>query len=187
MSRASAASIVTTVIESPLGPLTAGATDAGICMLAFPARASRDGEVVERRLGGGARRGAHPHLDALREQLAAYFAGGLTRFSVPLLPAGTPFQQRVWERLLDIPYGHTWSYEQLAGAAGTPRGQRAVGLANGSNPIAIVIPCHRVINKNGRLGGYGGELWRKRALLALEGARTAPPADAGQAGFAFTA
>ncbi|MGE0443635.1 MAG: methylated-DNA--[protein]-cysteine S-methyltransferase [Vicinamibacterales bacterium] len=165
--------IVTAVIDSPLGALTAGATDVGICLLAFPARSGDEVRSVERRLGSQARGGRHPHLDALRRELDAYFAGALTRFTVPLVPGGTPFQQRVWARLLDIPYGWTWSYEQLAQEVRSPGGQRAVGHANGSNPIAIVIPCHRVINKNGKLGGYGGELWRKQALLALEGGRQA--------------
>jgi AraC family transcriptional regulator of adaptative response/methylated-DNA-[protein]-cysteine methyltransferase len=163
--------IVTTVINSPLGALTAGATGDGICLLAFPARSGDEVRSAERRLGGRVRRGRHPHLDALRRELDAYFAGALTGFTVPLVPAGTPFQQRVWARLLDIPYGGTWSYEQLAQQVQSPGGQRAVGHANGSNPIAIVIPCHRVINKNGKLGGYGGELWRKQALLDLEGGR----------------
>jgi AraC family transcriptional regulator of adaptative response/methylated-DNA-[protein]-cysteine methyltransferase len=163
-----AAAIVTTVIESPLGPLTGGATDDGVCLLAFPARSADEIDGVRRRLGTGTRSGDHPHLARLRDELAAYFAGALTRFTVPVHAAGTPFQQRVWAQLLRIPYGATWSYEQLAREVGVGDGQRAVGHANGRNPVAIVIPCHRVINKNGKLGGYGGELWRKQTLLALE-------------------
>ena len=188
MTSRTATDIVTTIIDSPLGPLTAGATEAGICLLAFPARSAHEIGAVTRRLGAGTRAGENAHLVTLRHELAAYFAGVLVRFSVPLQPAGTPFQQRVWARLLDIPYGRTWSYEQLAEAAASPRGQRAVGLANGSNPMAIVIPCHRVINKSGKLGGYGGELWRKRALLALEsGQQGLGPRSLGDGGVAFTA
>ena len=81
---------------------------------------------------------------------------------------GSEFQEAVWKALLTIPYGETWSYEQLAIAVGSPRGSRAVGLANGQNRIAIIIPCHRVVNKDGKLGGYGGGLWRKQFLLDLE-------------------
>ena len=108
----------------------------------------------------------------LRPPRGAVWAADLVRvlvaLSVPVAMAGTPFQERVWAELLRIPYGQTRSYEELARAVGAPGAQRAVGLANGSNRIAIVIPCHRVINKSGKLGGYGGELWRKKALLALE-------------------
>ena len=89
-------------------------------------------------------------------------------FTVPLVYPGTPFQAKVWNALRVIPFGETISYEELAGRIGAPSGQRAVGHANGQNPIAIVIPCHRVVNKNGKLGGYGGGLWRKRLLLDLE-------------------
>jgi methylated-DNA-[protein]-cysteine S-methyltransferase len=102
------------------------------------------------------------------DQLAAYFAGRLTEFSLPLAPAGTPFQRRVWAGLQEIPYGDTWSYGQLAGKVGNPAAVRAVGLANGRNPIAVVIPCHRVIGADGSLTGYGGGLDRKRFLLDLE-------------------
>ncbi|MGA9364894.1 MAG: methylated-DNA--[protein]-cysteine S-methyltransferase [Bacteroidota bacterium] len=97
-----------------------------------------------------------------------YFNGSLKRFSVPLLYPGTPFQQSVWKELLRIPYGKTVSYEDLARRIGSPSAQRAVGHANGLNRIGIVIPCHRVVNKNGKLGGYGGGLWRKQKLLVLE-------------------
>ena len=87
---------------------------------------------------------------------------------MPLIYPGTPFQERVWDGLLRIPYGETWSYEDLAKHVGTPKGSRAVGMANGRNRIAILIPCHRVVNKGGKLGGYGGGLWRKQFLLDLE-------------------
>lgn len=108
---------------------------------------------------------------ALREatsQLRAYFAGELREFDLPLAPHGTPFQQAVWAALREIPYGHTISYAELAAAVGRPRSARAVGAANGRNPIAVVVPCHRVIGASGALTGYGGGLDRKRLLLDLE-------------------
>ena len=101
-------------------------------------------------------------------QLKAYFAGELENFDLPLSPQGTPFQQRVWGELQKIPYGDTISYGELARRIGNPKASRAVGLANGSNPISIVIPCHRVIGANGKLTGYGGGLPIKEKLLALE-------------------
>jgi methylated-DNA-[protein]-cysteine S-methyltransferase len=103
-------------------------------------------------------------------QLGEYFAGERTTFDLALDPRGTPFELRVWRALLEIPYGTTTTYGELARALGTPRGARAVGLANGRNPLAIVVPCHRVIGSDGGLTGYGGGLDRKQALLALEGA-----------------
>lgn len=103
-----------------------------------------------------------------RRQLDAYFAGELTRFELPLAPAGTDFQQRAWRALLDIPYGDTRSYRQQAEGIGSPKAVRAIGRANGCNPIAIVVPCHRVIGSNGQLTGYAGGLERKRWLLAHE-------------------
>lgn len=108
-----------------------------------------------------------PFRDALR-QLAAYFAGELTAFDLPLAPAGTPFQLAVWQGLRAIPYGRTVSYGELARRIGAPRAVRAVGAANGQNPLAIVLPCHRVVGRDGRLTGYGGGLAVKDALLGLE-------------------
>src|SRR5439155_5698051 len=104
----------------------------------------------------------------LRDELEQYFAGSLRSSSVPLIYPGTTFQRRVWEQLLTIPYGQTRSYQELAATVGDPKAVRAVGRANGMNRIGIVIPCHRVINKNGDLGGYGGGLRRKQFLLDLE-------------------
>jgi methylated-DNA-[protein]-cysteine S-methyltransferase len=113
-------------------------------------------------------RGDDRVLAAARRQLDAYFAGKLRAFDLPLEPRGTDFQQRVWAALLKIPYGVTRSYGQQAAAIGAPKAVRAVGLANGRNPIAIIIPCHRVIGANGALTGYGGGMERKRLLLDLE-------------------
>ncbi len=107
-------------------------------------------------------------LREVRSQLLEYLAGKRTTFDLRLAPRGTAFQQRVWRRLLKIPYGATTSYGRLAGALGSPQAARAVGAANGRNPISIVIPCHRVIGENGRLTGYGGGLAAKEALLELE-------------------
>ena len=107
-------------------------------------------------------------FQSAREQLAAYFAGELREFDLPIEAAGTPFQRRVWRALLDIPYGDTESYGGLARRIGNPNACRAVGLANGRNPIPIIVPCHRVIGSDGSLTGYGGGIERKRWLLAHE-------------------
>jgi methylated-DNA-[protein]-cysteine S-methyltransferase len=102
------------------------------------------------------------------DQLGSYFAGELTEFDLPLATAGAPFQQRVWTELRKIPYGSTISYGELARQVGNPKASRAVGAANGSNPISIIIPCHRVIGSNGKLTGYGGGIERKKFLLEFE-------------------
>ena len=124
--------------------------------------------TLRKRFGCAIVPGANEHLARLRDELADYFAGTVKQFSVPLIYPGTPFEHRVWDELLRIPYGETRSYDGLARAIGCAGASRAVGGANGRNRIAIVIPCHRVVNKNGQLGGYGGGLWRKRFLLDLE-------------------
>jgi len=115
-----------------------------------------------------ARPGADAILDRVRLQLDAYFAGALTAFDLPLNPKGTAFQKQCWQALRAIPYGATRSYGQQATAIGNPKAQRAVGLANGRNPISIIVPCHRVVGASGALRGYGGGIDRKRYLLALE-------------------
>ena len=108
-------------------------------------------------------------LSATLQQLAEYFAGTRRNFDLPLRPQGTVFQQRVWRELIEIPYGQTWSYGELAKRIDNPSASRAVGLANGRNPISILVPCHRVIGADGSLTGYGGGLERKQWLLAHEG------------------
>jgi AraC family transcriptional regulator of adaptative response/methylated-DNA-[protein]-cysteine methyltransferase len=165
--------VVTRTIDSPLGGLIAGASPEGICLLEFPEsdRLEPQMQILRRRLGCDIEPGDSRHLDHLQQELARYFAGTLSTFTVPLVMRGTPFQERVWSALRRIPYGNTRSYEDLARAIGAPGAPPAVGSANGMNPVAIVVPCHRVINKNGGLGGYGGQLWRKEKLLQLEGAR----------------
>jgi methylated-DNA-[protein]-cysteine S-methyltransferase len=131
-----------------------------------------DGEVLTGlAMVGDATPSSAPHrgeFTLVREQLDAYFAGSLTRFDLALAPTGSPFEQRVWAALQEIPYGETESYGELARRIGAPQAARAVGLANGRNPIALVIPCHRVIGASGSLTGFGGGLPRKRFLLDLE-------------------
>ncbi|MEU3947623.1 methylated-DNA--[protein]-cysteine S-methyltransferase [Streptomyces sp. NPDC029526] len=151
-----------TVIDSPYGPLTLVADHDGVlCGLYMTEQRHRPAEETF-----GDRDDA-PFAEA-REQLAAYFAGELKEFTLPLRPHGTPFQRRVWDELRRIPYGETRSYGRLAEALGSPKASRAVGLANGRNPIGIVIPCHRVIGASGSLTGYGGGLERKQRLLDFE-------------------
>jgi AraC family transcriptional regulator of adaptative response/methylated-DNA-[protein]-cysteine methyltransferase len=162
--------IVVTWVETPLGPMVAGANTKGLCLLEYTDRRRLEGQIetMRTRFKCAVVPGESPIFEQLRGELAEYFRGERRDFTLPLVAPGTPFQEKVWTELLRIPCGETWSYEQLARAVGVPKGQRAVGLANGMNRIAIVIPCHRVVNKSGKLGGYGGLLWRKAALLELE-------------------
>jgi AraC family transcriptional regulator of adaptative response/methylated-DNA-[protein]-cysteine methyltransferase len=157
-------------VQTPMGPMVAGAVDAGICLLEFTERRMLETqfETLRRRFQMAMVPGETKHLEQLRAELGEYFAGTRREFTVALAYPGTPFEREVWTRLLQIPYGKTRSYEELARAVGRPGASRAVGTANGRNRIAILIPCHRVVNKNGELGGYGGGLWRKRLLLELE-------------------
>jgi AraC family transcriptional regulator of adaptative response/methylated-DNA-[protein]-cysteine methyltransferase len=161
-------------IDTPLGPMIAGATDAGLVLLEFTDRRMLEQQLatVRRRFKAAIAPAPHRHLDTLSSELAEYFAGRRRTFTVPVSAPGTPFEESVWRALRDIPTGETRSYEDVARIVGKPGAVRAVGRANGMNRIAIVIPCHRVVNKNGELGGYGGGLWRKRWLLQLE--RTTP-------------
>lgn len=163
--------VVVSWVESPVNPLLLGATDAGLCVLEFVGRTDLDGQLdaLKESLGVPVVPGAHPHLKKAEKELAEYFAGKRREFTVPLAPVGTPFQRAVWDHLMKIPYGETCSYEDLALAVGKPATAcRAVGQANGRNRIVVMIPCHRVVNKGGSLGGYGGGLWRKRFLVELE-------------------
>jgi methylated-DNA-[protein]-cysteine S-methyltransferase len=155
-----------TVIESAVGPLTLVAEDGAIVGLYMSLQRHRPDDDT---LGEPAPPG-HPGelFDAAAGQIEGYFAGTLTRFTLPLAPHGSVFQQRVWAALQEIPYGQTESYGALALRIGSPGAARAVGLANGKNPIGIVIPCHRVVGADGRLTGYGGGLDRKKQLLDLE-------------------
>lgn len=155
-----------TVIDSPVGPLTIVAEDGQIRCLYMDLQRHRphDEELGEPDRWG---RDGEP-FKAAADQLDTYFSGELTTFDLPLAPRGSEFQQRVWAALQEIPYGQTESYGELAERIGSPAAARAVGLANGKNPIGIIIPCHRVVGSNGNLTGYGGGLDRKRRLLDLE-------------------
>ncbi|WP_037861141.1 methylated-DNA--[protein]-cysteine S-methyltransferase [Streptomyces sp. NRRL S-340] len=150
-----------TVIDSPYGPLTLVAEDGVLCGLYMTDQRHRPAQETF----GEPRSGAFAEA---AEQLDAYFAGRRREFTLPLRLTGTPFQRRVWEQLRAIPYGETRTYGELAHALGNPQASRAVGLANGKNPIGIIVPCHRVIGANGSLTGYGGGLARKRRLLDFE-------------------
>ena len=150
-----------TYMESPVGRLLLAGDETGLQRVAF----AEGGKALQPESDW--REDARPLRQAVA-QLNAYFAGDLRTFDLPLRKEGTPFQLAVWRALRDIPYGETASYGEIARRVGTPQGSRAVGLANGSNPIAIVVPCHRVIGSNGKLTGYGGGLNNKETLLALE-------------------
>ena len=169
-SGASAECIRLAWIETPIGPMIAGATDAGLCLLEFTDRRRLEAQLqtMRQRFKAGIAPGEHRYLDQVQRELAEYFAGRRSTFAVPVSAPGTDFEERVWRALCDIPFGETRSYEEIARVVGSPRAVRAVGRANGLNRVAIVIPCHRVVNKSGELGGYGGGLWRKRRLLHLE-------------------
>lgn len=157
---------VHTVVDSPCGPLTLVARDGRLAGLYMTDQRHRP---PQESFGPPA---ALPAFERAAEQLAAYFAGDLTSFDIELAMVGTPFQQRVWAALCEIPYGETASYGELAQSLGQPGASRAVGLANGKNPIGVIVPCHRVVGANGSLTGYGGGLDRKRWLLDFEqGAR----------------
>ncbi|MEW2044684.1 methylated-DNA--[protein]-cysteine S-methyltransferase [Streptomyces sp. NPDC005476] len=156
-----------TITDSPYGPLTLVADDGVLCGLYMTGQRHRPPEENfgprDETLFGDA-----------EVQLKAYFAGELKEFGLELRLHGTPFQRSVWDELRRIPYGETRTYGELAAALGSPSASRAVGLANGKNPVGIIVPCHRVIGAGGGLTGYGGGLERKQRLLEFEGATRAP-------------
>ena len=162
--------IVLRRITTPLGPMIAGATDDGICLLEFADRRMLRTELkaLQRHFRASVLFGNNAHVDSLERQLREYFDGERKRFDLTLVTPGTGFQQLVWRKLQDIPYGETKSYKRQAEAIGKPEAVRAVANANGCNRIAIVIPCHRVIGEDGKLHGYGGGVWRKKWLLEME-------------------
>jgi AraC family transcriptional regulator, regulatory protein of adaptative response / methylated-DNA-[protein]-cysteine methyltransferase len=157
-------------IETPLGPMIAGSFDDQLCLLEFTSRRMLESEFrdLSKRLDAIPVQGESRLFAELTEQLDHYFDGTLKDFQIPLLTPGTEFQIKVWNQLQNIPYGETCSYLDQAEAIGKPKAVRAVANANGMNRIAIIIPCHRVIGKDGKLTGYGGGLWRKKYLLDLE-------------------
>lgn len=162
--------IKTRKIETPLGEMTAAATEEGICLLEFSDDKILSEELSELKelLKTDIKEGRSRHIRHLKKQLKEYFTGKRKVFDLPLVTPGTEFQKAVWNELLKIPYGETVTYHQQAEAIKKPGAVRAVGSANGSNRIAIVIPCHRVIGADGTLVGYGGGLQRKRWLLDHE-------------------
>ncbi len=145
-------------VETTIGTLEVTSNEDAIISLSFRDQRKLPESVVK-----------PPVLNSCLEQLDQYFRKTRVNFSLHLAPEGTPFEQRVWEALLTIPHGRTATYRDIAAAVGNPRAVRAVGRANGRNPIPIIIPCHRIIGSNGKLTGYGGGLWRKEWLLRHEG------------------
>ncbi len=158
------------LVDTPLGPVVVGATSSALCLLEFATRRmlATQVDVLRRRFKTSVVPGRNEVVERTAQELAEYFAGKRSRFEVPIATPGTPFQERVWRELCKIPFGETRSYEALARKVGRPGAVRALGTANGANRVAIVVPCHRVCRKSGELGGYGGGLWRKQALLDLE-------------------
>ncbi|WP_020574258.1 methylated-DNA--[protein]-cysteine S-methyltransferase [Actinopolymorpha alba] len=148
----------TCTIDSPVGPLELVAVDGALTEIHFAGTAPATQGDLD----------SDPVLREAVDQLTAYFGGVRTEFDLPLDGRGSEFQKRVWQALTEVPYGETWSYAQLARHIGSPTASRAVGAANGQNPLPVVVPCHRVVGTNGTLVGYGGGLDRKRVLLELE-------------------
>lgn len=159
-----------TFLDTPVGRMLAAANENGVALLEFNDRRMLPAnyETMRQRFGVSVVPGTHRHLDQLGDELAEYFKGQRRSFEVPLAPHGTAFQEKVWAELGRIPFGETIPYDTLARRIEQPTALRAVARANGQNRISILIPCHRVIGKDGTLTGYGGGLWRKRLLLELE-------------------
>ena len=159
-----------TRMETPLGPMYACATQKGICMFDFTDRRMLETELKElsKYFNAVILPGENPHFKVLRKEMDEYFDGNRKNFEVPLDTPGTNFQLKVWERLKKIPYGKTISYHEQATSLKNPDAVRAVANANGHNRVSIIIPCHRVIGKDGSLTGYGGGLWRKKWLIDFE-------------------
>ena len=162
--------LFTAEIASPIGPLALAASPVGLCWVGFDADGDRMRAELERRFGAVAFE-TRPDLATAVSALRRYFDGDVRAIeAIPVDTGGTPFQQQVWTTLRQIPVGQTWSYADMAMAVGRPTATRAVGAANGANPVGVVLPCHRVIGSNGSLTGYGGGLPRKVWLLRHEGA-----------------
>ena len=153
--------------DTPVGRLFLAVTDRGVCEIHYDADPDAEAERLARLFGSRVLRSPRP-TDEVRRQLDEYFAGTRTDFDLPIRLHGTPFQVEVWEQLRQIPYGETISYGELARRVDRPEAARAVGAANGQNPVAIVVPCHRVIGADGSLTGFGGGLEWKRWLLQRE-------------------
>jgi O-6-methylguanine DNA methyltransferase len=159
----------TTAIESPIGDMRLAATERGLAYVELPHASGRglDGWLRSCAPDATVKAGFAPNRVAAK-QILEYLDGKRLEFDLEIDPLGTPFQRKVWNALLEIPYGETRSYRDIAARIDRPNAVRAVGTANGSNPLSLVVPCHRVINSGGGLGGYGGGLALKRRLLAME-------------------
>lgn len=166
--------IATTVFKTPLGYMFCAATQKGICLLSFYGQSNLKQQIekIQKFFNAEAISAHNKHFDCLEKELTEYFEGKRKEFTIPLQLVGTPFQQEAWKILMKIPYGETISYKEQAQLLKNPKAVRAVGSANGKNLIAIIIPCHRIINTNGKLGGYAGGLENKKALLQLENNHT---------------
>ncbi len=165
--------IISEEIKTPVGTMLAASSSKGICLFEFidvEKRLKRQQSHLEKTFGCKVESGTSPYLEQLKQELDEYFLGKRQQFDVALDFKGTPFQMLSWEALKKIPYGETRCYQDQAIAIKKPKAVRAVAGANNRNKIAILIPCHRVIGKNGSMTGYGGEIWRKEFLLKLEGA-----------------
>ena len=150
------------IYTSPLGQMLVSATEEGLTGINYVKPEDNRGAHLSEST-------SNPHLEQTRAELDLYFKGSLEEFTIQLAPEGTPFQQKVWSALSQIPYGVTVSYGHIAEQIGSPKAYQAVGMANHRNPISIIIPCHRVIGNDGKLIGYGGGIWRKEWLLKHEG------------------
>lgn len=157
-------------ISTPLGPMMIGVTDEGLCLLEFTDRRMIETQIetLKKRLKAEMVTGKHPMIELVKGQLDEYFEGNRKDFELPLVTPGTDFQNKVWQELTTIPFGHTRSYKQQANAIGDVKAVRAVARANGENRLSIVIPCHRVIGSDGSIVGYGGGVHRKQWLLKHE-------------------
>lgn len=159
---------VATMLQTPIGPLRIEATPRGVCRIAFANKPRSEARMEARASKQTVAGASQKHLDAACRQLREYFAGRRSRFGFPLDFQGTAYQRRVWRALLRIPFGRTRSYGEMAARLGGPGAARAVGRACATNPVPVVVPCHRVVGSDGELHGYDGGLWRKRLLLGLE-------------------
>lgn len=167
--------VTVTRLLTPLGSIFAGVSEKGVCLLEFTDRRMLETQVrrLTKLFHAQFVPGEHPVLHQLDHELKEYFAGTRKAFSIPLDFSGTNFQRSVWGELMNIPYGKTRTYQQQADAINNINAVRAVAKCNGDNRISIIIPCHRVIGKNGKLTGYSGGLWRKQRLLELESGQRA--------------
>ena len=162
--------IFSSIIETPLGQMFACANHEGVCLLEFTERENLEKQktALQKSLKAEIVSGSNRELKQLQKQLKEYFEGQRIKFDLPIVMTGTPFQEKVWKALIEIPFGKTMTYQSLTNQLGNPKAIRAVAGANGANKMAIIIPCHRVIGSDGSLTGYAGGIWRKQWLLEHE-------------------